>query len=42
MGAVCVVLAENAGIHHEVMTGPVSHVFPYNRLAAIELIKLYR
>ncbi|KAM4531415.1 protein-lysine N-methyltransferase EEF2KMT isoform 2-T2 [Odontesthes bonariensis] len=33
---------ENAGIHHEVMTGAVSSVFPYNRLAAIELIKLYR
>ncbi|XP_072225226.1 protein-lysine N-methyltransferase EEF2KMT [Leuresthes tenuis] len=33
---------ENAGIHHEVMAAPVSHVFPYNRLAAIELIKLYR
>ncbi|XP_047427990.1 protein-lysine N-methyltransferase EEF2KMT isoform X2 [Mugil cephalus] len=33
---------ENAGISHQVMTGPVSHVFPYNRNSAIELIKLFR
>ncbi|XP_039971615.1 protein-lysine N-methyltransferase EEF2KMT isoform X2 [Xiphias gladius] len=33
---------ENAGISHHVITGPVSHVFPYNRLSSIEMIKLYR
>ncbi|XP_034749396.1 protein-lysine N-methyltransferase EEF2KMT [Etheostoma cragini] len=33
---------EKAGISHLVMTGPVSHVFPYNRVSAIEMIKLYR
>ncbi|XP_041853244.1 protein-lysine N-methyltransferase EEF2KMT isoform X2 [Melanotaenia boesemani] len=33
---------ENSGISQEVMTGPVSQVFPYNRLSPIELIKLYR
>uniref|UniRef100_A0A3B4VPC4 Eukaryotic elongation factor 2 lysine methyltransferase n=2 Tax=Seriola dumerili TaxID=41447 RepID=A0A3B4VPC4_SERDU len=32
----------NAGISHDVITGPVSHVFPYNRLSSIEMIKLYR
>uniref|UniRef100_UPI003AAE47AE protein-lysine N-methyltransferase EEF2KMT isoform X1 n=1 Tax=Centroberyx gerrardi TaxID=166262 RepID=UPI003AAE47AE len=32
---------ESAGISHDVITGPVSHVFPYNRVSAIELIKLY-
>ncbi|KAA8585559.1 hypothetical protein FQN60_004253, partial [Etheostoma spectabile] len=31
---------EKAGIGHHVMTGPVSHVFPYNRVSAIEMIKL--
>uniref|UniRef100_A0A665T1H7 Protein-lysine N-methyltransferase EEF2KMT-like n=1 Tax=Echeneis naucrates TaxID=173247 RepID=A0A665T1H7_ECHNA len=31
----------NAGIRHHVITGPVSHVFPYNRLSSIELIKLF-
>ncbi|XP_078126626.1 protein-lysine N-methyltransferase EEF2KMT [Sander vitreus] len=33
---------EKAGISHRVMTGAVSHVFPYNRVSAIEMIKLYR
>ncbi|XP_061568228.1 protein-lysine N-methyltransferase EEF2KMT [Cololabis saira] len=33
---------ENAGISHRVMSGPVSAVFPYNRLASIELMKLCR
>ncbi|XP_032393416.1 protein-lysine N-methyltransferase EEF2KMT [Etheostoma spectabile] len=33
---------EKAGIGHHVMTGPVSHVFPYNRVSAIEMIKLDR
>nr|XP_020502929.1 protein-lysine N-methyltransferase EEF2KMT [Labrus bergylta] len=32
---------ENAGISHRVITEPVSHVFPYNRDSAIELIQLY-
>ncbi|XP_075998948.1 protein-lysine N-methyltransferase EEF2KMT [Genypterus blacodes] len=32
---------EKAGISHVVMSGPVSHVFPYNRVSAIEMIKLY-
>uniref|UniRef100_A0A8K9UH34 Eukaryotic elongation factor 2 lysine methyltransferase n=1 Tax=Oncorhynchus mykiss TaxID=8022 RepID=A0A8K9UH34_ONCMY len=30
-----------SGIQHEVMTGPVTHVFFYNRQATIEMIKLY-
>uniref|UniRef100_A0A3Q0SKJ2 Eukaryotic elongation factor 2 lysine methyltransferase n=1 Tax=Amphilophus citrinellus TaxID=61819 RepID=A0A3Q0SKJ2_AMPCI len=33
---------ENEGISHEVTPGPVSHVFPYNRQSAIELLKLHR
>ncbi|XP_026182019.1 protein-lysine N-methyltransferase EEF2KMT isoform X2 [Mastacembelus armatus] len=33
---------EKAGIGHRVITGPVSHVFPYNRISSIEMIKLYR
>ncbi|XP_069573624.1 protein-lysine N-methyltransferase EEF2KMT [Brachyistius frenatus] len=33
---------ENAGILHQVISGPVGCVFPYVRLAAIELIRLYR
>ncbi|KAM6905539.1 protein-lysine N-methyltransferase EEF2KMT isoform 2-T2 [Xenentodon cancila] len=33
---------ENAGISHRVMSGPVSAVFPYDRVASIELMKLYR
>ncbi|XP_067471674.1 protein-lysine N-methyltransferase EEF2KMT [Thunnus thynnus] len=32
---------ENAGISHHVITGPVSKVFTYNRVSAIEIIKLY-
>ncbi|KAM8723392.1 protein-lysine N-methyltransferase EEF2KMT isoform 1-T1 [Acanthopagrus schlegelii] len=32
---------ETAGISHRVMTGAVSHVFPYNRASSIELIQLY-
>ncbi|XP_040919067.1 protein-lysine N-methyltransferase EEF2KMT isoform X2 [Toxotes jaculatrix] len=32
----------NAGISHHVITGPVGHVFPYNRLSSIEMIQLYR
>ncbi|NP_001134937.1 protein-lysine N-methyltransferase EEF2KMT [Salmo salar] len=32
---------ESSGIQHEVMTGPVTHVFFYNRPATIEMIKLY-
>ncbi|XP_073351360.1 protein-lysine N-methyltransferase EEF2KMT isoform X2 [Pagrus major] len=32
---------ETAGISHRVMTGAVSHVFPYNRGSSIELIQLY-
>ncbi|XP_062309793.1 protein-lysine N-methyltransferase EEF2KMT isoform X1 [Osmerus eperlanus] len=32
---------ESAGIQHEVITGPVTPVFQYNRLSTIELIKLY-
>ncbi|XP_051797110.1 protein-lysine N-methyltransferase EEF2KMT isoform X2 [Acanthochromis polyacanthus] len=33
---------EKAGIGHQVMTEPVQQVFPYNRLSAIELIRLHR
>ncbi|XP_063759740.1 protein-lysine N-methyltransferase EEF2KMT isoform X2 [Eleginops maclovinus] len=33
---------EEAGISHRVMTGAVSHVFPYSRGSAIEMIQLYR
>ncbi|XP_059204959.1 protein-lysine N-methyltransferase EEF2KMT isoform X2 [Centropristis striata] len=33
---------ESAGISHDVMTAAVSHVFPYNRVSTIEMIKLYR
>ncbi|GLD72419.1 protein-lysine N-methyltransferase EEF2KMT isoform X1 [Lates japonicus] len=33
---------ESAGLSHHVITGAVSHVFPYNRLSSIEMIKLYR
>ncbi|KAK1878325.1 Protein-lysine N-methyltransferase EEF2KMT [Dissostichus eleginoides] len=33
---------EKAGISHRVMTGAVSHVFPYSRGSAIEMIQLYR
>ncbi|MED6243602.1 hypothetical protein ATANTOWER_023276 [Ataeniobius toweri] len=33
---------EAAGLNHEVMTGPVGTVFPYNRLAPLELIKVFR
>ncbi|KAM3597409.1 uncharacterized protein V6R79_004174 [Siganus canaliculatus] len=33
---------EKAGISHQVVTGPVSHVFPYSRVSTIEMIKLYR
>ncbi|XP_070703807.1 protein-lysine N-methyltransferase EEF2KMT [Pempheris klunzingeri] len=33
---------EKAGIGHRVITGAVSHVFPYNRASAIEMIQLYR
>ncbi|XP_042360973.1 protein-lysine N-methyltransferase EEF2KMT isoform X2 [Plectropomus leopardus] len=33
---------EKAGVSHEVMTGAVRHMFPYNRVSAIEMIKLYR
>ncbi|XP_034449764.1 protein-lysine N-methyltransferase EEF2KMT [Hippoglossus hippoglossus] len=33
---------ENAGINHHVVTGHVSHVFPYSRFSSIEMIKLYR
>ncbi|KAM9345994.1 protein-lysine N-methyltransferase EEF2KMT [Symphorus nematophorus] len=33
---------EKEGISHNVITGPVSHVFPYNRVSAIEMIKLSR
>ncbi|XP_008292706.1 protein-lysine N-methyltransferase EEF2KMT [Stegastes partitus] len=33
---------EKAGISHQVMTDAVRQVFPYNRLSAIELIRLYR
>ncbi|XP_049417452.1 protein-lysine N-methyltransferase EEF2KMT isoform X2 [Epinephelus fuscoguttatus] len=32
---------EKAGISHHVITEAVSHVFPYNRGSAIEMIKLY-
>ena len=32
---------ESAGIQHEVIRGPVTPVFQYNRLSTIELIKLY-
>ncbi|CAK6984912.1 protein-lysine N-methyltransferase EEF2KMT, partial [Scomber scombrus] len=32
---------ENAGISHHVISGPVSKVFPYDRVSAIEMIKLY-
>ncbi|KAM9392282.1 protein-lysine N-methyltransferase EEF2KMT isoform 2-T2 [Pholidichthys leucotaenia] len=31
----------NVGISHDVIPGPVSHAFPYSRISAIELIKLY-
>ncbi|KAF7650026.1 hypothetical protein LDENG_00132390 [Lucifuga dentata] len=31
----------NAGISYDVISEPVSHVFPYNRVSAIEMIKLY-
>ncbi|XP_037649403.1 protein-lysine N-methyltransferase EEF2KMT isoform X1 [Sebastes umbrosus] len=31
---------EKAGICHHVITGAVSHVFPYNRVSAIEIIQL--
>ncbi|XP_044037569.1 protein-lysine N-methyltransferase EEF2KMT isoform X2 [Siniperca chuatsi] len=33
---------EKAGISHHVIPGPVSRVFPYNRVSDIEMIKLYR
>ncbi|XP_041812724.1 protein-lysine N-methyltransferase EEF2KMT isoform X2 [Chelmon rostratus] len=33
---------EKAGISHHVIAGPVSHVFPYSRPSAIELIRLLR
>ncbi|XP_063328553.1 protein-lysine N-methyltransferase EEF2KMT [Pelmatolapia mariae] len=33
---------ETEGVGHEVIPGPVNHVFPYNRQSAIELIKLCR
>uniref|UniRef100_A0A3Q2PRF2 Eukaryotic elongation factor 2 lysine methyltransferase n=1 Tax=Fundulus heteroclitus TaxID=8078 RepID=A0A3Q2PRF2_FUNHE len=33
---------EAAGLGHEVMTGPAGAVFPYNRLAPLELIKVFR
>uniref|UniRef100_A0A8C6LZ41 Eukaryotic elongation factor 2 lysine methyltransferase n=2 Tax=Nothobranchius TaxID=28779 RepID=A0A8C6LZ41_NOTFU len=33
---------ETAGISHRVMSEPVPNVFPYDRLAPIELIKLFR
>ncbi|XP_047212405.1 protein-lysine N-methyltransferase EEF2KMT-like [Girardinichthys multiradiatus] len=33
---------EAAGLNHEVMTGPVGAVFPYNRLAPLELMKVFR
>ncbi|XP_070778975.1 protein-lysine N-methyltransferase EEF2KMT isoform X2 [Enoplosus armatus] len=33
---------EKAGISHHVIPGPVSHVFPYNRVSDIEMIQLYR
>ncbi|KAK6312530.1 hypothetical protein J4Q44_G00181940 [Coregonus suidteri] len=32
---------ESSGIQHDVMTGPVTRVFLYNRQATIEMIKLY-
>uniref|UniRef100_A0A3Q3XJ48 Uncharacterized protein n=1 Tax=Mola mola TaxID=94237 RepID=A0A3Q3XJ48_MOLML len=32
---------EKAGIGHHVITGPVRHVFPYNRVSAIEMIRLH-
>ncbi|PWA16057.1 hypothetical protein CCH79_00016515 [Gambusia affinis] len=33
---------EAAGLGHQVLTGPVGAVFPYSRLAPIELIKVFR
>ncbi|XP_017161662.1 protein-lysine N-methyltransferase EEF2KMT isoform X2 [Poecilia reticulata] len=33
---------EAAGLGHQVLTGPVGAVFPYNRLAPVELIKVFR
>uniref|UniRef100_A0A2I4D7V5 Protein-lysine N-methyltransferase EEF2KMT n=1 Tax=Austrofundulus limnaeus TaxID=52670 RepID=A0A2I4D7V5_AUSLI len=33
---------EAAGIRHQVLSGPVSQVFHYNRLTSIELIQLFR
>ncbi|XP_054463133.1 protein-lysine N-methyltransferase EEF2KMT [Anoplopoma fimbria] len=33
---------EEAGIRHHVITGAVSQVFPYSRVSAIEIIKLFR
>ncbi|XP_056144266.1 protein-lysine N-methyltransferase EEF2KMT isoform X2 [Lampris incognitus] len=32
---------ENEGISHDVLTGPVGHVFPYNRNSTVEMVKLY-
>ncbi|XP_035471808.1 protein-lysine N-methyltransferase EEF2KMT isoform X2 [Scophthalmus maximus] len=32
---------ENAGLRHHVITGAGAHVFPYNRLSTIELIRLH-
>ncbi|KAK9534528.1 hypothetical protein VZT92_006968 [Zoarces viviparus] len=35
-------LLEEAGIVHHVITGAVSEVFPYSRVAAVEMIRLFR
>ncbi|XP_068581920.1 protein-lysine N-methyltransferase EEF2KMT [Cebidichthys violaceus] len=35
-------LLEKAGIVHHVITGAVSRVFPYDRLSAVEMIRLFR
>lgn len=37
----CFVWTEKAGIGHHVITGAVSHVFPYSRVSAMEMIRLY-
>ncbi|XP_026217668.1 protein-lysine N-methyltransferase EEF2KMT isoform X1 [Anabas testudineus] len=33
---------EKAGVSHHVITEPIRHLFPYNRVSSIEMIKLYR
>ncbi|KAG9335919.1 hypothetical protein JZ751_003476 [Albula glossodonta] len=41
LGFDTVIASESAGIRHQVVEGPVTPVFPYNRTSAIEMIKLY-